>query len=170
MALLRLQREPSDGGATLGALYLNDVWQCWTLEDVIREPITHTVQRAVSPAAWVQTWKVPGKTAIPAGRYTVVLTLSARFKMILPELLDVPGFSGIRIHAGNRGTDTEGCLLTGRGRDVAFIGESVAALDALLLRLKGVTRSRDRLAIDVFNPPGTHLTLTNYLPDSPQQT
>lgn len=57
--------------------------------------------------------KVMGKTAIPYGRYEVAMTWSERFKKIMPLLLDVPGFAGIRIHAGNTAEDTDGCLLVG---------------------------------------------------------
>lgn len=57
--------------------------------------------------------KVYGNTAIPTGTYKVTVNYSPRFKRKMPILLDVPGFSGIRIHAGNRHTNTEGCLLPG---------------------------------------------------------
>jgi len=60
--------------------------------------------------------KVKGETAIPAGRYEVIVSMSNRFKRLMPELLDVENFSGIRIHGGNRSTDTEGCLLIGANR------------------------------------------------------
>ena len=155
MTLLRLQREPSDGGATLGALYINDVWQCWTLEDVIREPAGGTY---VDPVAWVASWKVAGKTAIPAGRYGIVLTQSARFGIILPELLSVPGYTGIRVHAGNKAENTEGCVLVGSGRQAAAIGQSQLALDALMQRLTRDQKAGERLAIDVYNPPAAHIT------------
>lgn len=155
MTLLRLQREPSDNGATLGALYINDVWQCWTLEDVIREPKDGI---RVDLAAWVASWKVAGRTAIPAGRYALVLTRSQRFGIVLPELVDVPGFSGIRVHAGNRSDDTEGCVLVGEGRQAAAIGQSKLALDALLGRLTRDSKAGERFAIDVVNPPALHIT------------
>jgi hypothetical protein len=57
--------------------------------------------------------KVPGRTAIPTGRYEVRITYSNRFKRLMPILLDVPGFDGIRIHPGNYHVNTDGCLLPG---------------------------------------------------------
>lgn len=106
MLNLRLIREPSQFGSTLGALYINGRWFCWTLEDQLREV----------PGQPVAAWKLKGETAIPAGRYRMQLSPSARFKRILPELLNVPGFVGIRFHRGNTHVDTEGCPLVGSGR------------------------------------------------------
>ena len=73
----------------------------WVLEDQVREVVGEPVSE----------WKVPGKTAIPAGRYKVLITFSNRFQKLMPQLMDVPGFTGVRIHAGNTAADTEGCLL-----------------------------------------------------------
>lgn len=60
--------------------------------------------------------KIPGKTAIPAGRYRVTLEYSPHFKRELPLLHDVPNFTGILIHAGNTNEDTRGCLLPGENK------------------------------------------------------
>lgn len=122
MTRLRLIREPSAGGATLGALYVNGVWRCWTLEDPIRE----------RPGEPVEAWKRPGDTAIPAGRYAVKTTYSPKFDRMLPEVLSVPGFSGIRIHAGNRAIDTEGCVLVGFVRANAVIQQSRPAVEVVI--------------------------------------
>ena len=81
---------------TIGKLYIDDNYFCDTLEDTVRNNI-----------------KVYGKTAIPAGKYKVKKTYSPRFKKQLPEILNVPNFSGVRIHAGNTAKDTEGCILLG---------------------------------------------------------
>ena len=124
-AYLRVIREPSQFGTTLGSLYINGRWFCWTLEDEIREV----------PGQPVASWKVPRETAIPAGRYLVRLSMSNRFKRILPELLDVPGFVGVRAHRGNTHVDTEGCLIVGSGRTDRMVTGSAVAEQKLVDRL-----------------------------------
>ena len=57
--------------------------------------------------------KIKGKSAIPEGRYPIVITFSPTFKKWLPLLVNVPMFSGIRIHVGNTAKDTQGCILVG---------------------------------------------------------
>ena len=66
--------------------------------------------------------KIKGKSAIPEGRYPVVITYSPKFKQWLPLLVNVPMFSGIRIHAGNDAVkDTQGCILVGENREVGKV-------------------------------------------------
>ena len=96
--LLTLDRQPSWRDTTLGLLWVGGAFQCYALEDQVRHGA-----------------KIPGVTAIPAGRYRVDITWSPRFGRRLPVLLDVPGFDGVRIHPGNTEHDTEGCLLPGYG-------------------------------------------------------
>jgi hypothetical protein len=101
--------------ATIGELKLDNKWQCWTLEDQVR----------TGP-------KIHGETAIAYGRYEVVMTFSQRFQRLMPLLLSVPNFEGIRIHPGNTAADTDGCILVGRTRVSAdVIGESKLAFGAL---------------------------------------
>ena len=59
--------------------------------------------------------KVNGQTSIPVGKYEVIIDFSNHFQELMPLLIDVPGFEGIRIHKGNWVKDTEGCLLVGDG-------------------------------------------------------
>jgi hypothetical protein len=149
--MIRVIREPSAAGATLGALYVAGVWQCWTLEDEIRE-------HAGTP---VEQWKVAGQTAIPAGEYKIVLSRSVRFSLkasqksgvpvdvVTPEILAVPGFTGIRIHPGNAAADTEGCILVGKMRMSNTVLQSQDAFDALMARLR---RAPDISTIRLENP------------------
>jgi hypothetical protein len=140
---LRLEREPSAHGATIGRLTIDGVFQCFILEDVIRE----------EPMRPVSAWKVYGETAIPAGRYRIVITHSPAFKRALPLLLDVPGFAGVRVHAGNRARDSNGCLLPGRTRGRAFVGESVLAFGALFQRIQTAIARGEDAWIEIVNPP-----------------
>jgi hypothetical protein len=88
---------------TLGKLYNDEQFICYTLEDKVREVIGEPVS----------IWKVMGQTAIPKGVYPVIITMSTRFRICLPLLMGVPGFDGVRIHTGNSSVDTEGCILVG---------------------------------------------------------
>ena len=132
---LRVIREPSTVAATLGILLIDGVFTCWTLEDVVREV------------------KIPGETAIPAGRYDVRLSLSQRFQKLLPEILAVPGFTGIRIHAGNTQADTHGCLLVGRIRAYDRVEESKLALMNVMEHLRRATTAGDQITLTIEEAP-----------------
>lgn len=122
---LILRRRPSSNGATLGTLTIEGLYQCVTLEDEIRE----------IEGVPVEEWKIAGKTAIPVGEYELKLTFSNRFQKIMPQLMNVPGFEGVRIHPGNTPEDTEGCILVGTKTAGASIVESRNAYAALLAKL-----------------------------------
>lgn len=136
---LRLVREPSRNGATFGVLFVDGRFECFTLEDEVRE----VAQQPVSA------WKVAKQTAIPAGRYRIIVTPSVRFHRPLPLLVDVPGFSGVRIHPGNTTADTEGCLLVGLDRDGDRVLRSRLAFERLFPQLEQATGD---LWIAIENP------------------
>lgn len=108
--------------SSISKLYVDDKYECYILEDKDRGLI-----QSMSLAE-ITAHKVYGETAIPKGRYEIVITESARFKRKLPLLLNVTGYEGIRIHTGNTDVDTHGCLLPcttiskdmGKGSTIAF--------------------------------------------------
>ena len=139
--LLTLQRRASKGGATIGELFLDGVHESYTLEDEIRE----------IPGAAVVEWKVDGKTAIPTGKYRIAMTRSPRFGKVLPLLLDVPGFSGVRIHAGNKAEHTEGCILVGAESYENTIGRSKEALLELMAAIDMAIENNEQVWIEIKN-------------------
>lgn len=71
--------------------------------------------------------KIPGRTAIPTGRYRLILDWSEKFKQVMPHLVDVPGYEGVRVHIINKPEDTEGCIGIGMTRSPDFIGSALIA-------------------------------------------
>lgn len=118
---LLLKRITKTNNSTIGELYINGVFQCYTLEDKEREV------------------KIKNETAIPKGTYKVIINRSNRFKIDLPLLLNVPNFEGVRIHTGNSNHDTEGCILVGQTRSTDFIGNSRKAFKNLFDKMKLAT-------------------------------
>ncbi len=131
---LTLVREASSGDCTHGDLLVDGVWQAFTLEDVVRS----------GP-------KVQHETAIPAGRYEVVITRSQRFERMLPLLLNVPDFTGIRIHPGNTKADTSGCILVGLSRTKEAVLSSQAAMTALQPKMATAIARGDRVWITILD-------------------
>lgn len=128
---IKLVREDFTEESTIGEMFINDVFQCYTLEDKVRDGV-----------------KVPGKTAIPYGHYDIVINFSNRFQKYMPLLIDVPNFSGIRIHPGNTSADTEGCILVGNYRSKNLITESKKAYFNLIKRFQSVEK-KEKITIDI---------------------
>lgn len=138
---------PSAKGATLSKWFVEGQQVCVGLEDVVR---------GATEA------KVYGKTAIPAGTYRVLVTMSNRFKRRLPLLVNVPGGTikfgeqlidncGVRIHSGNTAADTEGCLLPGSafGADGASVTASRVAFDRLFARIEQALAAGERITLTI---------------------
>ena len=114
--------------STPGELFLDGVFECYTLENPAHGAKPHV--------------------AIPAGRYAVDITYSPKFKRPLPEVLVGQGWSGVRIHPGNSPADTEGCILVGRTRATDWVGESAVAFDVLLVKLR-LARARGSITLEI---------------------
>jgi len=126
MEKLLLERIVKEEEYTLGKLYINGKYFCDTIEDKVR--LLNSYED-----------KVYSETAIPIGVYKVVLSYSNRFKRILPEVLNVMFFKGIRIHAGNTAEDSAGCILVGKNRNPkeGKIYDSRKTLEELIKILTG---------------------------------
>lgn len=83
--------------------------------------------------------KIASTTAIPSGRYKVVVSFSPRFKCDMPLLVNVKGFEGVRIHWGNKSKDTDGCILVGNGLAEAMITDSRSAYAQVFKEIKEIT-------------------------------
>jgi hypothetical protein len=131
---------------TRGSMFLNGNLECHILEDEVRidDPTTPTNEGA----------KIMEETAIPAGTYRVVMVPSPKFGRVMPRLVDVPGFTGILIHAGHDEKDTWGCLMTAGGfdRDGDIIGgSSRPAFNALFSKLQAASARGEDIDITITN-------------------
>ena len=113
---LVLRRKFKGKHYTIGDLTVNGAFFCNTIEDVVRAPGV----------------KVYGETAIPFGKYKVVMRYSPKYKKVLPLLLDVPMFDGIRIHSGNTQLDSLGCIIVGENKVKGKVINSRKTMDKLL--------------------------------------
>lgn len=124
MIVLELKRRWFTAESTLGELYVDGARECFTLEDVVRPDGV----------------KVPHETAIHAGSYDVVVDMSQRFKRMMPHILDVPMFDGIRIHWGNSDVDTDGCPVLGQTHPCHdFVGSSRDAFNLFFPKIQHCT-------------------------------
>lgn len=115
----------------IGELYVDNKFFCDTLEDPDRG-LTSTMNLTEIKAK-----KIKGDTAIPTGTYKITLDIvSPKYSNFskypyvkfcggkMPRLLNIPGYEGVLIHAGNTQKDTEGCLLVGMNRQIGKVLDS----------------------------------------------
>ena len=134
---LKLNRIFLGSSATIGELYVDGEHIADTLEDRVRP----------------EGEKVYGKTAISEGTYEVKLTYSPRFKKILPEILNVPNFSGIRIHSLNKAEESEGCIGVGEWnrKDTNWISNSRKTFNKLFALLEEANNNKEKITITINN-------------------
>jgi hypothetical protein len=140
-----LKRTQKTNESTVGQLFINGQYFCDTLEDVDRG------MKSNMSLAELNAIKIKHETAIPSGKYKVIMSFSPRFKRELPLLLNVPAFQGIRIHQGNTKEHTSGCILVGVYNPKArknFISNSVSTMARLMKELKKV-RATEEIIITI---------------------
>jgi len=120
--------------STISDVTIDGVFFCFGLEDVDRG------LKQSDDIDVIKTKKVFAQTAIPAGRYEIIINFSNRFQQYMPLLLNVPGFEGVRIHPGNKAANTEGCLLLGQTVGADFVGNSRLAYRSFLPKLRAVEK------------------------------
>lgn len=140
---IQVNRIARKDGYTIGRMSLNGVYFCDTLEDTDRG------LNSTMPLDEILAKKVKAQTAIPTGKYDVILTFSPRFKRVLPLLLNVPGYQYIRVHNGNRPDSTEGCLLVGENKAKGQVLNSRATLEKLMSVLLDCEKRKEKISITI---------------------
>lgn len=147
-----LNRKWKKPNYTIGTLTIDGKFFCNTLEDTDRG-LEDTMD-----VSEIKSIKKPHITAIPTGTYQVTLNaVSPKFgsrkfyKEVcngkVPRLLNVKGFDGILIHAGNKPEDTDGCILVGQNKVVGQVINSQATFRELYKLLKD---SKDNITIKII--------------------
>ena len=130
--ILTLIRDTFTTAETLGKLYIDYVFVCDTLEPPV-------VPNARHP-----------KGCIPQGWYNVSVTKSPHFGRMLPLLHMVPGFEGIRIHAGNNKDHTEGCILVGERSELSpNLYSARKAEETVVKNLLNAQKDHEQIFIDI---------------------
>lgn len=127
--ILTIVRVKSDPKYTVGKLYVDGLFQCFTLEDPFRKK------------------KIQGQTRIPSGAYQVLLRYSPKFSERIGHhmlwLAEVEGFQYVLIHPGNTVYDTEGCILVGQKEENGELRNSRAAYFALYDKVKPAAEKKE---------------------------
>ncbi len=130
---LKVKRNKKADKFTAGRFSINGVEKYFTIEDTDRG-----LSSVMNPDV-VGHLKVFAQTAIPTGRYEVVVNFSNHFQKNMPLLIGVVGFEGVRIHSGNKPEDTEGCILIGyEDSSDGFMGESRHAYEDLMTEINKI--------------------------------
>lgn len=140
--------------STISNLYIDGIAECYILEDVDRGI---DASMRLDEITKIKVW---GETAIPYGRYKVAITKSERFSKLagkdvfLPQILNVPGFEGVRVHSGNKPEDTEGCLLPGTEKGLNLVKNSRTAYVRIEDKINAAIKRGEEVWITVTKAPG----------------
>ncbi len=133
---LLLKRTWFTDKSTQAPILINDTFECFTLEDTDRCLETGGI-------------KIPEETAIPRGRYRVIIDWSDRFQRPMPHVLDVPQFKGIRFHILNTIDETEGCIGLGAKRGIDRLDLSAIAFNQFFKKLFNIWATGEEIWLEV---------------------
>ena len=135
---LTLKRIALRSEYTIGKLYVDGEYVCDTIEDTVRD-LDKDGKFANGEV------KIPGKTAIPYGRYEITMKVKSpkysnfskyswakKYDGYLPRLLNVSQFDGVLMHVGNSALDSEGCIIVGENKVVGKVINSVNTFRRLM--------------------------------------
>lgn len=140
---IKLIRKYYQAKYTIGRLYVNNRF----FSDCLEPPSQHLTERCSMDT--IQNAKNKGYRAIPTGRYRILITRSRRFGRWLPLLLNVKGFEGIRIHAGNKPEDTKGCILLGFNRRKGYVLDSTRCVLTLVKMMTEAMEKGEKVFVTV---------------------
>ena len=141
-----IQREKNTANSCPGVMRLDETdLQWYTLEDLIRaDPDKSTPANEA---------KVYGETAIPAGLYRVCVSHSPKFGKLLPEVKNVPGYTGVRIHGGRTAADSLGCILVGKERkDADRLGNGLIASAEVVGECLAAEEAGAQIWLEILDP------------------
>jgi len=140
---IKLIRKYYQAKYTIGRLYVNNRF----FSDCLEPPSLHLTERSALGTILIAKYK--GYRAIPTGRYRILITRSRRFGRWLPMLLNVKGFEGIRIHAGNKPEDTRGCILLGFNRRKGYVLDSTRCVLTLVKMMTEAIAKGEKVFVEV---------------------
>ncbi len=152
---IKVDRKWKKDTYTIGNLYINGKFFCNTLEDKDRG------LKSTQPLSYIKSAKVPSETAIPTGKYEVLMTVkSQKYSKVswinalcggfMPRLKNVPGFDGILIHSGSSALDSAGCLLVGKNTIKGRLTQSRDTFTNLYKELKNAHNRGEKITIEII--------------------
>ena len=140
---IKLIRKYYQAKYTIGRLYVNNRF----FSDCLEPPSLHLTERSALGTILIAKYK--GYRAIPTGRYRILITRSRRFGRWLPLLMNMKGFEGIRIHAGNKPEDTRGCVLLGFNRRKGYVLDSTRCVLTLVKMMTEAIAKGEKVFVEV---------------------
>ena len=132
---ITVERKYKKPAYTIDKWYINGIFFSDGLEDPDRGLTSTMTLEEINKK------KVYGQTAIPTGTYEIKMTYSNRlhsrayakkYDGKLPELINVKGYEGVRIHPFNKAQETLGCLSVGKNNIKGAVTNATAYFYILL--------------------------------------